>query len=127
MTSDLAPWKKRIGIILFTCLWRRLKPSIHRVPKRVWWAVVAVVALHIYFFQELIAAYLIFTVLFGSLLVLLFTVYLASEAADRALDWMEANSRVAVKLARQQWSHAAILVQENLHGRHHGQPVHRIG
>ena len=84
-------------------------------------------ALHIYFFQELIAAYLIFTVLFGSLLVLLFTVYLVSEAADRGLDWMEVNGRVAVKLSRQQLSRAAILVRENLHGHHHGQPVHRIG
>lgn len=127
MTSNLAPRKKRMGIGLFTCLWRRLKPSIHRVPKWVWWGVVALMALHIYFFQELIAAYLIFTVLFGSLLVLLFTVYLVSEAADRGLDWMEVNGRVAVKLARQQWSRAAILVQENLHGHHHGQPVHRIG
>lgn len=100
---------------------------INRVPKWVWWSVLAVIALHIYFFQELVAAYLIFGVLFGSLLVLLLVIYLVSEIGDRGLEWVELNSRVAVKLARQQWSRAAALVHQNLRERHHGQPMHRIG
>jgi len=74
-----------------------------RVPKWVWWAAVALIALQMYFFQELVAAYLIFGVLFGSFLVLLLAVYLVSEAGDRGLGWMEMNGRVAAKAARQQW------------------------
>ena len=77
--------------------------SIKRVPKWVWWVAVALIALQMYFFQELVAAYLIFGVLFGSFLILLLAVYLMSEIGDRGLGWMEANGRVAAKMAWQQW------------------------
>ncbi|HEV2224021.1 MAG TPA: hypothetical protein VGR84_13565 [Candidatus Acidoferrales bacterium] len=77
--------------------------SIKRVPKWVWWAAAVLIALQMYFFQELVAAYLIFGVLFGSFLILLLGVYLVSEIGDRGLGWMEVNGRVAVKMARQQW------------------------
>ncbi|MHB8540510.1 MAG: hypothetical protein ACYDCD_06155 [Candidatus Acidiferrales bacterium] len=63
----------------------------------------ALIALHVYFFQELVAAELIFGIVFGSFLVLLLAIYLVSEVGDRGLGWMEANGRVAAKAARQQW------------------------
>ena len=77
--------------------------SIKRVPKWVWWAAAALIALQMYFFQELVAAYLIFGILFGSFLVLLLAVYLVGEIGDRGLGWVEANGRVLVRVARQQW------------------------
>lgn len=77
--------------------------SIKRVPRWVWWAAAVLIALQMYFFQELVAAYLIFGVLFGSFLILLLGVYLVSEIGDRGLGWVEANGRVAAKMARQQW------------------------
>ena len=80
-----------------------IRMSIKRVPKWVWWAAVALIALQMYFFQELVAAYLIFGILFGSFLVLLLAVYLVSEIGDRGLGWVEANGRVLVRVARQQW------------------------
>ncbi len=80
-----------------------IRMSIKRVPKWVWWAAAVLIALQMYFFQELVAAYLIFGVLFGSFLVLLLAVYLVSEIGDRGLGWVEANGRVLVKVARQQW------------------------
>lgn len=74
-----------------------------RVPKWAWCAAAGLIALQMYFFQELVAAYLIFGLLFGSFLVLLLAVYLVSEVGDRGLGWVEANGRVAAKMARQQW------------------------
>ncbi|MHB8410531.1 MAG: hypothetical protein ACYDDI_01135 [Candidatus Acidiferrales bacterium] len=74
-----------------------------RVPKWVWAGVAALIALHVYFFQELAAAELIFGIVFGSFLVLLLAIYLVSEVGDRGLGWMEVNGRVAAKMARQQW------------------------
>jgi len=74
-----------------------------RVPKWVWAGIAALIALHIYFFQELVAAELIFGIVFGSFLVLLLAIYLVSEIGDRGLGWMEVNGRVAAKAARQQW------------------------
>ncbi|HVA17000.1 MAG TPA: hypothetical protein VMV59_04720 [Candidatus Dormibacteraeota bacterium] len=74
-----------------------------RVPKWAWWAGAAFIALHIYFFQELLAAELIFGIVFGSFLLLVLAVYLVTEAGDRGLGWMETNGRVAAKMARHQW------------------------
>lgn len=127
MPIGLVPLKKRAVAGLFAYCRRALEVQIHRVPPWVWWGAIAVIALRIYFFQELIAAYLIFAVLLGSLLVFLFAVYLVSELGDRGMEWMEVNGRKGVKLAQQQWGHAAMLVQENLHRHHHGRPAHRIG
>lgn len=127
MPIDLVPLKKRAVTDLFAYYWRVLEVRIHRVPTWVWWGAIVVIALRIYFFQEFIAAYLIFAVLFGSLLVFLLAIYLVSELGDRGMEWMEVNGRRGVKLARQQWGHAAMLVQESLHRHHHGRPAHRIG
>lgn len=95
-----------------------IRMSIKRVPKWVWWAAAVLIALPMYFFQELVAAYLIFGVLFGSFLVLLLAVYLVSEIGDRGLGWVEANGRVLVKVARQQWVRVEALSKKTFHRPH---------
>src|SRR5579863_10457927 len=74
-----------------------------RVPKWVWWTGAALIALQMYFFQELLAAEMIFAIVFGSFLILLLAIYLVTEAGERGLGGMEANSHVAVIMARRQW------------------------
>ena len=77
--------------------------QIRRIPKWVYWCVVALIALQIYFFQELVAAELLFGIVFGGFLLLLLAIYVASEAADRGLGWVEANRRGMLAGARRQW------------------------
>ena len=95
-----------------------IRMSIKRVPKWVWWAAAALIALQMYFFQELVAAYLIFGILFGSFLVLLLAVYLVSEIGDRGLGWVEANGRVWVKVARQQWGRVEAISKKTFRHQH---------
>jgi len=95
-----------------------IRMSIKRVPKWVWWAAVALIALQMYFFQELVAAYLIFGILFGSFLVLLLGVYLVSEIGDRGLGWVEANGRVLVRVARQQWVRVEAISKKTFRHQH---------
>ncbi|MGH9864890.1 MAG: hypothetical protein ACRD4H_05680 [Candidatus Acidiferrales bacterium] len=92
--------------------------GIKRVPKWVWWTAAALIALQMYFFQELIAAYLIFSILFGSFLILLLAVYLVSEVGDRGLGWVEANSRVLMKVARQQWGRVEAISKKTFRHQH---------
>jgi hypothetical protein len=92
--------------------------SIKRVPKWVWWVAAALIALQMYFFQELVAAYLIFGILFGGFLILLLAVYLVSEIGDRGLGWVEANSRVLVRVARQQWVRVEAISKRTFHRPH---------
>jgi hypothetical protein len=76
---------------------------IRRIPKWVWWSLVGVIALNIYFFQELLAAELLFGIVFGSFLVLLMAIYIVSEAGDRGLGWVQANYKTVGVVARRQW------------------------
>ena len=77
--------------------------QIRRIPKWVYWCAVALIALHIYFFRELVAAELLFGVVFGGFLLLLLAIYIVSEAGDRGLGWVEANRRGVATSARRQW------------------------
>ena len=92
--------------------------SIKGVPKWVWWVAVGLIALQMYFFQELVAAYLIFGLLFGSFLVLLLAVYLVSEVGDRGLGWAEANGRVLVRVVRQQWGRIEAISKKTFRHQH---------
>lgn len=78
--------------------------QIRRIPKWVWWCAVALVAFQIYFFRELVAAELLFAIVFGGFLLLVLSIYIVSEAGDRGLGWMEANRRGFVAQARRQWT-----------------------
>ena len=77
--------------------------QIRRVPKWVWWSAAGLIALHIYFFRELVAAELLFAIVFGAFLLLLLSIYIVSEAGDRGLGWVEANRHEMLGVARKQW------------------------
>jgi hypothetical protein len=92
--------------------------QIRRIPKWVYWCAVALIALHIYFFQELIAAELLFGIVFGSFLVLLLAIYVVSEAGDRGLGWVEANRRGMLVMARRQWGRVETISRRTFRRQH---------
>lgn len=92
--------------------------SIKRVPKWIWWVAAALIALHIYFFQQLIAAELIFALMFGGLLLMLIAIYLLSEAGDRGIEWVEANRHELAQRARQQWGRVGAISKKTFHHQH---------
>lgn len=92
--------------------------QICRIPKWVYWCAAALIALHIYFFQELIAAELLFGIVFGSFLVLLLAIYVVSEMGDRGLGWVEANRRGMVVMARRQWGRVEAISRRTFRRQH---------
>jgi len=69
-----------------------------RLPKWAWWAIAAFAALQIYFVRELIAAELLFLLLFGVALFTGFAIWLIGAIGERSLAWTEARARQAAEL-----------------------------
>jgi hypothetical protein len=92
--------------------------QIRRIPKWVWWCVAALIALHIYFFRELVAAELLFGIVFGSFLLVLLAIYVVSEAGDRGLGWVEANRRGMLVAARRQWGRVEAISKRTFRRQH---------
>ena len=107
------------GIRLWGTVCKYAEVGIRRIPKWAWWGLIAVVALHLYFFQELVAAYLIFAILFGIFLILLFFVYALSEVCDYGLQWLEAGVRAFAERTYQEWIHAEVFLQDHARLRNH--------
>jgi hypothetical protein len=73
------------------------------------WIVVAATALiatRLFFVQQLIAAFLIFSVLFACITGLVLIVYLLDDAARAAFDWAEVCMRAFGRAARRSWESA---------------------
>lgn len=126
MRADLRFSAKKMEIAALGFLRREAGICIRRVPRWVWWAVAVAIVLQIYFFQELVAAYLIFSVLFGCALILIFAIYLLSEVGDYALQWIEVDARAVAKRVRQQWIHAEAFLQQHARDRKQLRPMHHI-
>jgi len=68
--------------------------------KKIIWGSVAFVVLQTYFVRELIAAELLFGLVFAVLFVIAGTCYLVGEIGERSLDWAEVGVRVVSTTAR---------------------------
>jgi len=66
-----------------------------RVKKWMWGVVVAVIALQVYFVREIVAAELLFAMIFATILLLAFAFYLVKEAGERGIGLAESLVRVA--------------------------------
>ncbi|HKW88925.1 MAG TPA: hypothetical protein VJN21_09230 [Candidatus Acidoferrales bacterium] len=75
-----------------------------RVPKWVWWGLAVLVAFQIYLFRELVAAELLFAIGFAILLLVIAAIYGIVVAADRGVEWIEANSQGVTLRAKHQWN-----------------------
>lgn len=92
--------------------------QIRRIPKWVYWCALVLIALNTYFFQELIAAELLFGIVFGGFLLVLLTIYIVGEAGDRGLGWVGANRQGMVAGARRQWGRAEALSKKTFRRPH---------
>lgn len=92
--------------------------QIRRIPKWAYWCALALIAVNTYFFQELIAAELLFAIVFGSFLLLLLVIYIVGEAGDRGLGWVEANRQGMMAGARRQWSRVEAVSRKTFHRPH---------
>ncbi len=74
--------------------------SKERARKLVWGLLAGVVALQIYFVRELLAALLLFSVVFTTGIVLAVLFFLVETAGERSLAWAEIYLRPVAALAR---------------------------
>jgi len=69
-------------------------------------ATIALIATHLFFVQELIAAFVIFSILFACLAGLVLIVLLLDHAVQTALDWAEVYVRAFGRASRRSWERA---------------------
>jgi hypothetical protein len=92
--------------------------SMKRIPKWVWWGLAAMIAFQVYFFQELAAAELLFTIAFALLLIFVAAIYWIAVGTDRGLGWIEANSHGVAARARHQWERLEAVSKRLSHRQH---------
>jgi uncharacterized membrane protein len=75
----------------------------------------AVAALQVYFVREMMAALVLFSVLFAVVAVAVLLVYLFDRAGQRTMAWAEPRTMRAARLARRAWVRAEELSRKQLH------------
>jgi hypothetical protein len=75
-----------------------------KARKWMWFGLAALAAVQIYYVQEMLAALLIFAVLFAVVSVVALTVYLLDRAGESALDWVEPHAAKAAHAVAGQWT-----------------------
>ena len=80
---------------------RSIRPQTR---KRIVWAVAILLVLQLYFVRELIAAELLFGVLFVALFLIVTVCYLIGTVWENGLTWAEMGARAAVSFTRRSYS-----------------------
>jgi hypothetical protein len=93
----------------------REKFNESKARKWMWVGLVAVVAVQIYFVQELLAALILFTGLFVVLAIAAGVLYLVDRAGQWGLGWAGQHGRPVVQLARRGWAAAEELSKKPFH------------
>ena len=86
-----------------------------KARKWMWVALIAFVALQIYFVQELLAALILFTGLFAVLAVAALVLYLVDSAGQWGLGWAGQHSPPVAQLARRGWAAAGDFSKKPFH------------
>lgn len=68
------------------------RPNI-KIKKWMWFALAAVITLHVYFLRELLAAELLFGMLFALGLLLAFVFFLVEEVGGRGMTWARPHAQ----------------------------------
>jgi hypothetical protein len=88
--------------------WVRRKPvamfSDKKARKWIWVALLFFVAMQIYFFQEMLAALVLFTGVFIIFGMIVLALYLIDRAGQWGLGWVRNHARPAFKLASRGWT-----------------------
>lgn len=82
----------------------REKFSENKARKWMWLGLAGFVALQLYFVQEMLAALLIFTALFGILAIGALVLYLIDRAGQWSLGWAGEHARPVGQIARRGWA-----------------------
>jgi hypothetical protein len=77
--------------------------SHRKIFKRIALAATALMAIQLYFVQELIAAFLIFSTLFACIAVVVLIFFLLDQAWQATLDQVEIHARAFGRAARRSW------------------------
>ena len=98
--------------------------SLHSVTEKkarkwMWIGLAALVALQIYYVQEMLAALILFTALFAILAFVAIVLFLLDRASQRTLAWGEPQVKEAMGVARRTW--AASEFSKRLHHRPHSE------
>lgn len=88
-----------------------------RKQKWVWISLAALAAIQLYFVQEMIAALLLFTVLFSLVAGIVLIGFLVNRASQRTLKWAEPQSKQMARYARR-----GVALFESISKR----PLHRL-
>jgi hypothetical protein len=77
-----------------------------KIIKRIVLTATALIAIRQFYVQELIAAVIIFSVLFACLAVVVLLLFLVDQAWQAALDQIEIHAKAVGRAARRNWEHA---------------------
>ena len=88
--------------------------SEKKARKWMWFGLAALAAIQIYFVQELLAALLLFAVLFALLLGVALILFLFGRAGDSALSWAQRRTARSALLARR-WTRLEEVSRKLLH------------
>lgn len=93
-----------------------MKISKESARKWLWVAVAVAVALQIYFVRELLAAEILFAVLFGIALVLGFVFYLVDQIGEYSVAWAESGATALADFARRRVAQLGELTKKPFRG-----------
>ena len=93
-------------------LWKR------KIQTGIWLAVAVFVALQVYYVQEMLAALLIFSILFAVVCAVLLVMFLLDRASQRTVKWAEPGAARVAQAARR-----GVALAEELAGKHTPAPV----
>ena len=88
-----------------------------KARKWMWIGLAALVAIQLYYVQEMLAALLLFSILFALGAGVAVVLFLLDRASQRTLAWAEPQTKQAVELARRAWV-SAELSKKLLHRPH---------
>jgi hypothetical protein len=97
-----------------------------KARKWIWIGLASLVAIQIYYVREMLAALVIFTVVFALMAAVAVVLFLLDRASQRTVAWVEPQAKQAAVLAHRAWSAAepmAAEINRKLHHRPHSQTV----
>jgi uncharacterized membrane protein YcfT len=92
-----------------------VKANAKKARKWLWMGLAAFAALQVYLVQELVAAMVLFSVMFAIVAVAALLIYLFDRAGQRTLEWAEPQTARAAQAARKALQRAEELSKKQLH------------
>jgi purine-cytosine permease-like protein len=86
-----------------------------KARKWLWIGLAAVIALQIYFVQELLAAMILFSIAFVAVAIVALAIYLVDRASEKTMEWAEPQTGRAAHAARKVLARAEEISKKQLH------------